>query len=162
MRPRIVAPPASGTPRSSVAGLPVVTKGVGGLLDIGVWPDYSTTGFDKTWLVPGALVVESGATGYINGWFVPVPPGQLITVIGVWGVIRAGTSVTVKFQRNGTDITGLTGIVITSSLPTSIVAQPSTFIDLMDGDYIKPIVTAVSGSPDNLTLGLFLNRQLDS
>jgi hypothetical protein len=128
-----------------------------------VWPDYSTSGVDKTWLQSGTIVVEDGATGYLNGWFVPVPPGQAVTIIGAWGVIRAGTSVTVKFQLNGSDISGLTDIEITSSIPTSIVAQPSTFIDLWDGAYIKPVITAVSDdNPDNLTLGLFLNRQLDS
>lgn len=161
MRPRIIAPPPSGLRRTSNGGLPVVTSGVGDLIEEGVWPDYSTNGVDKTWLQPGPLSVESGAVGYLNGWFVPVPPGQTVSIIAVWGVIRAGTSVTVKFQRNGTDLAGLTNIVITSTLPTSPNAQPTNFMDIFDGDFIKPVITAVSGSPDNLTLGLFLNRQLD-
>ena len=161
-RPRIVAPPASGVPRSATPGLPLVTQGLGALAQVGAWPDYSTHGVDKTWLQPGDIGVESGADNYLNGWFVPVPPGQAVGIVGVWGVIRAGTSVTVKFQLNGADIDGLTGIEITSTIPTSILAQPSGFVDLWDGAYIKPIITAVSDdSPDNLTLGLFLSRQID-
>jgi hypothetical protein len=112
--------------------------------------------------MPGTLGVESEGNNYMNGWFVPVPPGQTVGVLGVWGVIRAGTSVTVKFQLNGSDISGLTGIEITTTIPTSILAQPSGYVDLWDGAYIRPQITAVDGSCDNMTLGLFLTRQLDA
>lgn len=153
------APPGLGVPKTSQAGVPIVTGGQGSTVEVGEWPDYSLSATDKTWTIQGDLAVPSGSTDYINGWFAPVPPGQTLAIIGVWGVIRAGTSVTLKFQQNGSDISGLTGIVITTT--PGLAAQPSTLIEIMNGDFIVPVITAVSGSPDNLSLGLFFNRQLD-
>lgn len=103
-----------------------------------------------TWSVSGEIKVPVGQTDVLPGFFVPpaLAPGQTARLLSVRHVIGAGTSVTVKLQKGGVDITGFTGISVT---PTPGTTTP-TPVSLGAGDYIQPVVTAVSGTPTNMTL----------
>lgn len=69
--------------------------------------------------------------------------------------ISSGTSATIKLQKNGADITGYTGISVTQTKSSTV--QDST---LADNDALKLVITAVSGSPQNLTATLVIEHNI--
>jgi hypothetical protein len=107
-----------------------------------------------TFTIPGAIAVPSGDTDYICGFFVASPVGRTPRLVECRHRINSGTSATVKLQRNGADITGFTGLSVT---PTSTLTDPADQ-DLAHGDYIALVVTAVTGSPKNLSLTLVVDQ----
>jgi hypothetical protein len=118
------------------------------------WIDVSAHRTPHTFAVGGPIQVPAGDTDYIPGFFVAAPTGmQTVNVAMARHRINSGTSVTVKLQKNGIDVTGFTGISVTT---TSTTTDP-TDVAVADGDYLQLIVTAVSGSPKNLSFSLFLD-----
>jgi len=106
-----------------------------------------------TWAVAGEVKVPVGDADVIPGFFVPsLATGQTVKLVEARHKIGSGTSATVKLQKNGVDITGFTGISVTT---TATLTNPAD-VALAAGDYIQPIVTAVSGTPKNLTLTVAL------
>jgi hypothetical protein len=97
--------------------------------------------------VPGEIKVPSGNTDYIVPFFVRVPDGQTAALAWARYRINGGTSATVKLQKNGVDATGFTAISVTT---TSASTDPAD-VALADGDLLALVVTAVSGTPMNLT-----------
>lgn len=112
-----------------------------------------TLNVPHTWAVAGEVKVPVGDVDVIPGFFVPtLATGQTIKLVEARHKLGSGTSVTVKLQKNGVDITGFTGISVTT---TASLTNP-TDVNLAAGDYIQPVVTAVSGTPKNLTLTVAL------
>lgn len=104
-----------------------------------------------TFSVAGPIAVSSGDNDHIPGFFVPtLATGQTATLIEVRAYIRLGTSVTFDVVRGlfgaGTNLT--TGLTATTTPQNHNI----TDVALAAGDYIRPIVTAVSGTPNNMTL----------
>jgi len=100
----------------------------------------------------GEIKVPSGDTDYLPPFFVVAQSGQTVKLIAVRHRINSGTSVTMKIQKNGSDLTGFTGISVTT---TTTLTNPSDQT-LADGDMLQPIATAVSGTPKNMTFELIL------
>jgi len=98
--------------------------------------------------------VPVGQDDVIPGFFVPVAPGQQVRLIAARHRINDGTSATVKLQRNGVDITGFTGIAVTTTNTTTDPAD----ITLTADDYIQMVVTAVSGAPKNMSFTLYFEH----
>lgn len=103
----------------------------------------------RNFVVPGTIAVAAGATNYIPPMFVNAA-GLTATLTAVRYVIRAGTSATFKVQKNGVDMTGFTGI----AAGTTAATTTPTAVSVADGDAVAVVVTAVSGSPDSLTVEL--------
>ncbi|MAT70357.1 MAG: hypothetical protein CMJ58_12630 [Planctomycetaceae bacterium] len=78
--------------------------------------------------------------------------GQTAKLVEARHKIGAGTSATVKLQKNGVDITGFTAISVTT---TAALTNPAD-VALAAGDYIQPIVTAVFGTPKNMSFTVAL------
>lgn len=111
----------------------------------------TTINVPHTWAVSGEIKVPSGGNDTIPGMIVPTAAaGQTMRLVGARYRLASGTSATVTLQRNGVDITGFTGISVT---PTQGSVTP-TAVTLAAGDYIQPVVTAVSGTPKDLTLSI--------
>jgi len=118
-----------------------------------VSPHTVTLNVPHTWAVAGEIKVAVANADVIPGFFVPTPSaGQTIQIVEARYKLGAGTSVTLKLQKNGVDITGYTALSVTT---TTGVTQPA-FVSLAAGDYIQPIVTAVSGTPQNMSLSITL------
>lgn len=111
-----------------------------------------------TYPITGLLQVPSGATGYLCPFFIPVPPDETWGLVGVWTIIRAGTSCTFKIQQNGADVTGMTGLVATT---TKAFYQTTTALDIQDSDLWAPVITAISGTPDGMSVTFFFDTQLN-
>jgi len=105
-----------------------------------------------TWAISGEISVPSGDTDFIIPFFVSLPAGQTAALVKARHRINSGTSATVKLQKNGLDVTGFTGISVTT---TDSTTDP-TDVAIADDDDIALIVTGVSGTPTNLTFTIFI------
>jgi hypothetical protein len=112
-------------------------------------PD-KTFRWTHTFAVQGEIKVPSGDTDFIPPFFVSLAAGQTLKLVKARYAINGGTSATVKIQINGADATGFTGISVTT---TPDQTDP-TDITLADNDKIAIVVTAVSGTPKNLSFTL--------
>jgi len=105
-----------------------------------------------TWAISGEIAVPSGDTDFIIPFFVSLASGQTASLVKARHRINSGTSVTCKIQRNGGDVTGFTGISVTTVDTTTDPAN----VALSDDDDLALVVTAVSASPTNLTFTIFI------
>lgn len=105
-----------------------------------------------TWTLPGEVKVAVGDTDFICPMFVAEPSAQDVRLVAVRARINSGTSATVKLQHDGADATGFTGISITTADATTDPAD----VDLTDAKKLVPVVTAVVGTPKNLTITAWL------
>ncbi len=106
----------------------------------------------RSFVVSGPVAVPVAGADDIPPIIVPVRANTTVTMTRVMHRIGAGTSATIKLQRNGVDITGYTGMVCTSALGTVNAAD----VTLVEGDTLSVIVTAVSGAPQDMTVTLVL------
>ena len=113
--------------------------------------DYET----DTYSVSGTLVVPSGATGYLPPFFKVFAPGAVLTLIGIIAMVRSG-SCTLSIDQNGTAVTGLTGLSITTTATTTTLATP---VAVSLNDYFAPVISAVSAA-DGLSLTLVFGKVL--
>jgi hypothetical protein len=105
-----------------------------------------------TFSVGGVVAVPNGQIDYINPFFVKVPPYQTVKLSSVRYRINSGTSATVKLQINGVDATGFTGLTVT----TTVAETDPADVTLNNNDLISLVVTAVSGTPVNMSVTVFL------
>lgn len=105
-----------------------------------------------TWSVQGEIKVPSGDTDFIPGFFVKVPTGQTVSIASARYKINSGTSVTAKVQVNGSDATGFTGM----SVGTAAAETDPSDVTLANNDLVTLVVTAVSGTPKNMSFTIFL------
>lgn len=104
-----------------------------------------------TYAISGEIKVPSGDTDFIIPFFFSLASGQTANIREVRYSINSGTSATVKLQRNGGDITGYTGISVTTTPTATLQTQA-----LSDNDEIALVVTAVSGTPKNMNFTIFI------
>ena len=138
-------------PNTSRPGL--IYTSVGNGQNSGYWallPSIADSYDGQTYSVSGLLAVPSGATNYLPPFFYPVYPTNTVTFLGVIGLVRGGTSVTLNVQQNGSTITGLSGTTFTTS--SSGLLAPTSATTVNNLDYFAPVITAISGTPDGLTL----------
>lgn len=108
-----------------------------------------------TWLLADEIKVPSGDTDYINPMHIVIPSGWTYKVTNVRYRINSGTSVTFSLKKNGsTDLTGFTSLSATTTAATTT----PTAVDLSNNDYIAPVVTAVSGTPKNLSITITIEK----
>jgi hypothetical protein len=102
----------------------------------------------KQWAILGQINVAAGDVDYIAPAFISVPAGSTATLIAVRGRINSGTNVNLHITRNGSTLTGLSSVTVT----TAGVSITGLALALADGDLIAPVVNSTSGGPQNMTL----------
>ncbi len=107
-----------------------------------------------TWAVSGEIKVASGQTDFLLPFFVSLAAGQTAKIVKARYVINGGTNCNVKVQKNGSDVTGFTGIVVTT---TAAETDPAD-VAVVDNDKLALVVNSVSGAPTNLTFTLFIEN----
>jgi hypothetical protein len=107
-----------------------------------------------TWAIGGEVKVPSGDTDYLVPMFVGAAASETVVLDKVRYVINSGTSVTFKMQLSGSDMTGFTGL---SATTTSTTTDPAD-VAVADTNRIAPVVTAVSGTPKNLTITAYFKH----
>lgn len=106
-----------------------------------------------TYTIPGVVNLPVGDTDYVCPFFIKFLAGQSAKFSMAMHRINSGDPITVKLQKNGVDITGFTGISVST---TTTVTDP-TDVALADGDMLQLVVTAVGATPaKNLTFTLFI------
>lgn len=128
------------------------------------WPKrifYET----KTYSLQGEIKLESGDTNVIAPFSINIAQGETVKLIK-WSVsIGSGTSVTLKLQKSDgiggsfADITGFTGLVVTGKFINPTESNP-TNVALDDGVVLQPIVTAVSGTPTNMSINIIIEHTI--
>lgn len=108
-----------------------------------------------TFTIPGDIVVAVGDADFVCPFFVPVQVGRTTKLVAARHRINAGTSATVKLTNNGVDITGFTALSVTTAPTTTDPAD----VTLAANDLIALVVTAISGSPKNLSFSLYFEHQ---
>lgn len=117
-------------------------------------PTSYTIRISQTYSVSGALAVPSGATNFLPPFFMPVPSGQTCKLVGVTAAIRGGTSVTLSVDQNGFAVSGLGSLSVT---PTAGFTAATTPPSVSDGDAFAPVISAITGSPDGLSLSFYFD-----
>ncbi len=108
----------------------------------------------KVYTVPDEIKVAAGSTDFLPPFIISLRSGQTAKVVKVLHEIGSGTSATLKLQKNGSDLTGFTGIEVETEKQTTDPGDQA----IADGDALAPIVTAVSGGPRNLTLAIVIEH----
>lgn len=104
-----------------------------------------------TFTVAGPVNTPNGQIDYLTPFFVKVPSTQTVKLISARHRINSGTSATVKVQINGSDAAGFTGMVVGTTAGDTDPAD----ITLSNNDIVSLVVTATSGSPQNMSVSLF-------
>jgi len=112
----------------------------------------STLRISHTYAITGEIKVPSGDTDFVIPFFVSLASGQTAKLVKARHKINSGTSVTCKLQKNDVDATGFTGISVTTAVGNTDPAD----ITLADNDKLSLIVTAVAGTPKNMSFTIFL------
>jgi len=113
--------------------------------------DALTIRTSHTYTIPGDIAVAVGDVDYIPPFYVSLVQGQSAKLAKVRFKIKSGTSATCKLTKNGSDITGFTGITV----GTTVAELTPTAVALADNDELGLVVTAISGSPKNLSFTIF-------
>ena len=95
------------------------------------------------------MQVPSGATNYLPSKRFPILAGQKVNVLGVQYYSRTAGA-TFEVELNGSSIGGSWTTTTSWQTDTTSVFP----IALADGDYMQPVVTAISGTPDGLGVGI--------
>lgn len=106
----------------------------------------------KVFTIPDEIKVPAGDIDFIPPFYVSLGATQTARVIKVIHSIHSGTSATFKLQKNGSDLTGFTGIEATTETQTKDPADQ----EIADGDRLAMVVTAVSGAPKNLSVAVVI------
>lgn len=104
----------------------------------------------QNFVIGGEVKVPSGQTDAIPPMYVSVRPGTTLKLARVRYRIGGGTNVGFKLQKNGSDITGFTGLTAT----TTAAETDPTDVALADNDAIQIVVTSVTATPVNFTVTL--------
>ena len=142
-----------------VAGNVLVVVDEGG----GIWREISrnvapvgggTYRRGHTYAITGEVKVPSGETDFLIPFFVDIAPGETKNIVKATYKINGGTSVTCKIQKNDVDITGFTGISVTT---TKASTDPADVV-LAAEDKLALVVTAVAGAPTNMSFTIFIEE----
>jgi hypothetical protein len=109
-----------------------------------------------TWTVSGPVYVPSAGFGFIPPMAVSVPSGVNIVLRAIRYGLRAGTSATFSFRKNGVAVTSLNACVAGVTRLTT-AANGGTPVALADLDELAPVVTGIVGNPDGLFVSMFLD-----
>ena len=81
--------------------------------------------------------------------FIPVPAGRTAKIVAVRHRCTSSSG-TFKLQKNGSDVTGFTGI----ALSTTTTTTDPTDVSISNGDRINPVLTA--GTPVNMSISVYV------
>lgn len=110
-----------------------------------------------TFTIAGPVAVASGATDYIPPMFVSLPAGQTATIAGARHSTRGGSctwTVSHGSRDAGTSVTGLAAVSSTTTTATTSATGTNT---LADGEAVQLVVNSITGSPDDLTVTVFVD-----
>lgn len=103
--------------------------------------------FGQTFAILGTVT-----TAAVPGFYVSLPPGaKSLKLVKARYHITEGTEVTGKLQVNGSDATGFTGIVATTT-----PAEKTGEVTLAENDLVTFVPATAVGTPKNLNVSCFL------
>ena len=103
-----------------------------------------------TYAVQGPIATPSGGTNYLPPWTFAIYPGQRALLVGVFLLLRNGTS-NISILQNGSG-SGLSDLTNKGASGTIAEYDLTTYQDINHGDTFQPVVSSPSGTPDGLTV----------
>ena len=107
-----------------------------------------------TWGISGEIGVANGQTGYLLPMFISLASGQSASLVSCRHRLNAGGTVNFTVYRNGTAITGFTNITASTTTTTTDPAN----VSLASDDMISVEVNSITGTPQNLSLTIFIEN----
>jgi len=104
-----------------------------------------------------AVMGVVGATT-LPGIFVAAATGQTVRLVKVRARIGAGTSVSFRITRNGSDVTGFGTAGSPLRATTTAADTAPTAVTLAADDLLTVVISAVSGAPTDLTVTAVLEH----
>lgn len=117
-----------------------------------VWADNDRNP-GRSYLIYGEIKVPSGASDYILPFDIPtLGTGETATLVGVICYLYSGTSATVKIARKPwggaeADLAAPYNSIVVTTTEQEVTSS----VTLASKDRLRPIVTAVSGTPTHMT-----------
>lgn len=109
------------------------------------------------WAVGGEIKAPSGTDNHLEGMDAAVVGNtETLTLKKLRGRIRSGTSVTLKLQKNGVDVSGYTGLVFT----TATTDFGTGDVDIVDGDVLELVASSPVGTPKGLRCTAVFERSV--
>jgi len=113
----------------------------------------------KTFRTTHTVAIQGAVTtAPVPGFFVAAASGQTVRLTKVRRLIGAGTSVSFRVQRNGSDITGFGTSGSPLRATTTAGDDDPTDVTLAADDLLTLVVSAVSGAPTDLVVTLVLEH----
>tara|TARA_R100000808_G_C2131787_1_gene140858 strand:- start:416 stop:1528 length:1113 start_codon:yes stop_codon:yes gene_type:complete len=122
------------------------------------WQTISTTSrsiISHTWAIAETVEASTLLPMTVRNTYSGAGYTTTVKLVSVIYSISGGTNATWRLLRNGSDISGYG----TSGSPLTATTTPATTegtITLSDKDELAPIISGVSGSPENLSITVFL------
>jgi hypothetical protein len=143
--------PAANGGAGTVSGI-MKADGSGAVSAAAAGTDYVAPG-GTTIRIPHSWTMLDAVDGRtFPGFTVSLPAGQTAKLVKCAYRLGSGTSVGAKLTKNGSDITGFTGISVT----TTPASTEPVDVDLADGDYIALVTDIPTGTPIDLSFTLFV------
>jgi hypothetical protein len=98
------------------------------------------------------LLVASGGENTPPPFPMPVPDGQIVKITAVRHKILGGTSCNVDFQRNGSAISGLSGITINTTAASDVLSTP---LELSNNDELGIYINSIDDAPYGLMAAFY-------
>lgn len=109
-------------------------------LNLGITPGLNLHRHGRPYVVAGPL-----AAGTLPTFPLDVPPGQLVQFEGCTLYTQASTTATVTVQKNGSNVSGLTSISVTSTSSGLLVPTGGSF-QVSDQDQYGIVIASPSGT----------------
>jgi hypothetical protein len=110
-----------------------------------------------TWAIGGDIKIAAADVDFIPPMFTSKLAGETLTLLSVRTRINSGTSATIKIVRK---TSGGASADIATAISATTASTTSAAINTVIGnlDELRPEVTAVSGTPKNLTITAVFER----
>jgi hypothetical protein len=135
----------------------VATSATSGIIGLergltGGGPTTTTYRMGHTWAISGEIDVASGQDNVIIPFFVSLATGQTAQIVKARYQLQSGGTADVTLKRNGSPVSGFSGLTVTTTASSSTAPA----VSIVEDDELDIDVNSITGTPENLTFTIFV------